>query len=70
MNKPVPKPINPETPRAKSVKIYPLNNIYPDSMKDDVYIRPDRDSIYSPIDLEKTKEKLDKTENENTENSN
>lgn len=70
MNKPNPRPINPETPRAKAVKSYPLNNIYPDSMQDDVYIRPDNDSIYTPIKLEKIKETLDKVPDEDSENSN
>jgi hypothetical protein len=70
MNKPNPKPINPETPRAKCAKSYPLNTTYPDSMQDDVYIRPDNDSIYTPIELEKINETLDKAPDEDSENSN
>jgi len=70
MDKPNLKPIDPETPRAKSVKSYPLEKLYPQSMDDDVYIRPDRDSIYTPIELEKINETLDKASDEDSENSN
>lgn len=70
MNKPNPKPINPETPRAKCAKSYPLNTTYPDSMQDDVYIRPDNDSVYTPIDLDKINKTLDQAANEDTSKDN
>ena len=42
-----------ETPTAKDVKKIPMpsleNQQYDISMNDDVYIRPDNDSIYKPI---------------------
>jgi hypothetical protein len=59
MNKPNPKPIDPETPRAKSVKSYSLNQLYPESMEDDVYIKPNNHSVYVPIDLDKINKQLD-----------
>ena len=56
MNKPEPTRIrlNPETPKAidvNKIRLPPLNkdNIYDINMKDDVYIRPDNDSIYVPV---------------------
>lgn len=70
MNKPNPKPIDPETPRAKVVKSYKLDKLYPQSMEDDVYIRPDNDSIYTPIELDKINKTLDEASNEDSENSN
>lgn len=60
---------NPETPRTKSIKSYPLEKLYPQSIEDDVYIRPDNDSLYTPIDLDKINETLDKAANEDSENS-
>lgn len=70
MKEPNPKPIDPETPRAKSVKSYRLTQLYPQAMEDDVYIRPDNDSVYKPIELEKINKTLDKAANEDSENSN
>jgi hypothetical protein len=52
-------PLDPSTPTAKKVKTFPLNKIYPESMDDDVYIRPDNDSVYVPIN----------TNNENSKQS-
>lgn len=49
-----------ETPSAKDVKKIPLPPINPNQydidMSDDVYIKPDNDSIYTPIDNENTEQ--------------
>ena len=47
-----------ETPSAKDVKKIPLPPIhqYDIDMIDDVYIKPDNDSIYTPIDNENTEQ--------------
>lgn len=70
MKEPDKRPLDPSTPKARAVKKYPLNQLYPQSMQDDVYIRPDNDSIYTPVDLDKINETLDKAANEDSENSN
>lgn len=70
MDKPNPKPIDPETPRAKSVKLYPLDKLYPQSMQDDVYVRLDNDSVYTPIELEKINKTLDEAANEDNSKDN
>jgi hypothetical protein len=56
MNKPEPTrlKLNPETPSSKNVNKIPLppmnqDRTYDIGMKDDVYIRPDNDSIYVPV---------------------
>jgi hypothetical protein len=56
MNKPEPTrlKLNPETPTTKKINnipLPPLNRdcIYDIDMKDDIYIRPDNDSIYVPV---------------------
>lgn len=61
MDKPNPKPIDPETPRAKSVKSYRLDKLYPQSMEDDVY---------SPTKLDFINQNLDKAAHEDNQNSN
>jgi hypothetical protein len=55
MKEPNKIPLDPSVPRAKSVKIFPLNKIYPENIKDDLY-RPDNDSIYTAINHEDSKE--------------
>jgi len=70
MTEPNKIPLDPSTPRAKDVKKYPLKKNYPQTMEDDVYIRPDNDSVYVPIDLDKINETLDKAANEDSENGN
>jgi len=57
MNKPEPTrlKLNPETPTAKKVNNIPLpplnkDYIYDINMKDDIYIRPDNDSLYKSVD--------------------
>jgi hypothetical protein len=66
MNKPEPTrlKLNPENPTTKNVNKLPLlpldgrnfNDLFPEeqiydiNMKDDIYIRPDNDSIYKPVD--------------------
>jgi hypothetical protein len=54
MKEPKKIPLDPSTPKAKSVKLFPLNKIYPEKMQDDIYM-PDNDSIYTKIDNENTK---------------
>jgi hypothetical protein len=56
MNKPEPTrlKLNPETPSAKDVNKIRLPSLNKDDtynidMKDDIYIRPDNDSIYVPV---------------------
>lgn len=70
MNEPSKRPLDPSTPKSKEIKKYPLNQIYPEPMSDDVYIKPDRDSVYTPINLDKINETLNKIANEDSENSN
>jgi hypothetical protein len=70
MHNPIPRPINPATPKAKEVKKFPLPTLYPQPMEDDVYIRPDNDSVYIPVKLDQINKTLDKTPNEDSENSN
>ena len=54
MKEPKKIPLDPSTPRAKSVQSLPLNKIYPEKMQDDLYV-PDRDSVYILINNENTK---------------
>jgi hypothetical protein len=61
---PKPIPLNPENPRSKKVDATPMPKLYADRMEDDLYIRPDNDSVYKPID------KTVLNDNENTQNSN
>lgn len=70
MKEPEKIPLDPTTPKAKEVKKYPLNKLYPQTMEDDVYIRPDNDSIYTPIELAKINETLDKAANEDNSKDN
>lgn len=49
MKEPNKIPLDPSTPKTKEVNKYPLNKLYPQSMEDDVYIRPDKNSVYTPI---------------------
>ena len=49
MKKPQNIPLNPDAPRSKKVEITPMPQLYLDRMDDDVYIRPDNDSIYVPV---------------------
>ena len=66
MDKPKQIPLNPETPKAKQVKTYRMSPLYPESMSDDVYIRPDNDSVYTPIqDSIKNLETHEDSENSN-----
>jgi len=69
MKEPQKIPLDPSTPKAKQVKQLPLRGLYPEAMHDDVYIRPDNDSVYKPIDLDKINETLDKAANEDSKNS-
>lgn len=55
MKEPKKIPLDPSTPRAKSVQIFPLPQIYPENIADDLY-RPDNDSIYTKINHEDSKE--------------
>ena len=59
MKEPEKIPLNPSTPRSKSVQKFPLNKIYPENIKDNLY-RPDNDSAYIPIKNEDT-QKISKT---------
>lgn len=52
MKEPERIPLNPDTPRTHKPKSYPLKALFPETMNDDLY-RPDRDSIYVPIDNNK-----------------
>jgi hypothetical protein len=70
MNEPNPKPIDPATPRAKSVKSYRLSQLYPQSMEDDVYIKPDNDSLGVKPNFDDLNRLLDEADNEDSENSN
>lgn len=78
MKEPNKIPLDPSTPKAKEVKKYPLNKLYPQSMEDDVYVRPDNDSVYVPVDILKRPVEESFIENiihnlennEDTENSN
>ena len=45
-----------DTPSAKDVKKIRLTSNYDLTMKDDIYIRPDNDSIYKPINNENNKQ--------------
>jgi hypothetical protein len=56
MDKPNPKPLNPESPRSKKVNIIPLPKIYPENMVDDIYI------------LDEVNKKLNEVYNENNKN--
>jgi hypothetical protein len=58
MKEPKHIPLNPEAPRSKKVETTPMPQLYADRMEDDVYIRPDNDSIYIPVE-----EKLQEDEN-------
>jgi hypothetical protein len=49
MKKPQNIPLNPDAPRSKKVETTPMPQLYADRMEDDIYIRPDRDSVYVPI---------------------
>jgi hypothetical protein len=49
MKEPKQIPLDPDAPRSKKVDTTPMPQLYIDSMEDDVYIRPDNDSIYAPI---------------------
>lgn len=71
MKEPNKIPLDPSTPKAKDVKKYPLTR-YPEAMEDDIYIKPDNDSVYTPIDLDldKINKTLDKASYEDPENSN
>jgi hypothetical protein len=51
MKEPQKIPLDPSTPKAKQVKQLPLRGLYPEAMHDDVYIRPDNDSVYIPVDI-------------------
>jgi len=53
MKEPERIPLDPSTPKAKSVTKIPLPKIYPEAMIDDVYM-PDNDSIYVTIKNEDT----------------
>lgn len=55
MKEPKKIPLNPSTPRSKSVQKFPLNKIYPDNTHNSLY-RPDNDSIYTEIKNEDTEE--------------
>ena len=55
MKEPEKIPLNPSTPRSKSVQKFPLNKIYPENIKDNLY-RPDNDSVYTEIKHEDTEE--------------
>jgi hypothetical protein len=55
MKEPEKIPLDPSTPRTKSVNKFPLNKLYPEKTSDDLY-RPDRDSIYTEIKDEDSKE--------------
>lgn len=78
MKKPELTPLDPTSPRTKQVTKIPMPQLYPQSMEDDVYIRPDNDSVYVPIDIlnrpieqsfiENSIQNL--VQNEDTENSN
>jgi hypothetical protein len=61
MQNPIPRPMNPETPKAREVKKIPLPKLYPQPMEDDVY---------TPSQLDKINEILDKASDEDSENSN
>jgi len=54
MKEPEKIPLDPSTPRAKSVQSFPLNKIYPEKIQNDFY-RPDNDSIYNSINDEDSK---------------
>lgn len=69
MKEPKRIPLDPSIPKAKDVKKYPLVN-YPEPMEDDIYIRPDSDSVYTPIELDKINKTLDEVSHEDSENSN
>jgi hypothetical protein len=49
MKEPEKIPLDPSTPRTKSINKFPLPKLYPEAMTDDIYIRPDNDSVYIPI---------------------
>ena len=51
MKEPEKIPLDPSTPRAKSVRSFPLNKTRPEKIQDDLY-RPDNDSVYIPINHE------------------
>ena len=55
MKEPEKIPLDPSTPRTKSVNKFPLNKLYPEKTSDDLY-RPDSDSIYTEIKDEDSKE--------------
>ena len=55
MKEPEKIPLDPSTPRTKSVNKFPLNKLYPEKTSDDLY-RQDRDSIYTEIKDEDSKE--------------
>jgi hypothetical protein len=56
MNKPNPRPLNPESPRSKKVNVTPLPKIYPDSMVDDIYILDEVNKKLNEIYNEDNKE--------------
>jgi hypothetical protein len=53
MKEPKKIPLDPSTPRTKSVKSFRLNSIDKDKTQDDLYM-PDNDSLYIPIENENT----------------
>lgn len=55
MKEPERIPLDPSTPKTKSVNKIPLPKIYPDTMIDDVYI-PDNDSVDNRITNEDTQQ--------------
>lgn len=78
MKEPQKIPLDPSTPKAKQVRQLPLPGLYPEAMHDDVYVRPDSDSVYVPVDMLKRPVEQSFIENitnnlennEDTENSN
>lgn len=69
MSEPNPQPIDPTTPRAKSVKSYRLDQLYPQSMEDDVYVKPNTDGLGCKPNFDDLNKLLDEADNEDSENS-
>ena len=55
MKEPIRIPLDPSTPKAKSVNKIPLPKIYPEPILDDVYT-PDNNKLYIPINNEDSKQ--------------
>ncbi|NBU33539.1 hypothetical protein EBS40_02830 [bacterium] len=49
MNKPNPKPLNPDSPRSKKANVTPLPRIYPENMTDDTYALDEVNKILNEI---------------------